>query len=170
MPAIAHIGIGFAAKKIAPATNIILLILAAELIEIIMIALWAAGIEYPPDPLRQGYAPWSHSLLMGLLWTALAAMITYLILRKWRFAIIIGALVFSHTLLDLIASPKTAFYPNDTAMPIFFDSSFSVGLGLWEYKTLAYAGELGILAGGLMIYIFTKLRIRKTRKAKLNEN
>lgn len=165
MPAIAHIGVGFAAKKIAPRVPVLVLILAAEFIEIVLMALWAMGVEYPPDEVRSGYAPWSHSLVMGLLWSLLIGLITFIIVRKRRLALIIGFLVFSHTLLDLIASPKTAFYPNDTAMPIFFDSSVAVGLGLWKYKIVAFVGEIGILVAGLIIYILTVRKIRKERKA-----
>ncbi len=72
-----------------------------------------------------------------------------------------GLLVFSHTLLDIIASPKTAFYAADTGMPLFFDSSLTVGLGLWRYKTLAYVGEYGFVLAGLLIYLVERRKIKR---------
>jgi hypothetical protein len=66
--------------------------------------------------------------------------------------------------LDIIASPKLAFYPTDTKMPIFFNDSLSIGLGLWKNKTIAYVGEIGFLISGLIIYFLT------IRKAKLTSH
>lgn len=92
-----------------------------------------------------------------------AAMVTFLISRNKTLSIIIGLLVLSHTILDIIASPKLAFYPTDTKMPVFFNDSLSVGLGLFKYKALALISEFGILIAGFIIYIITfrKAKIQK---------
>ncbi len=45
MPAIAHIGVGFAAKRIAPAIYVISLIIAAELVEIVFFVSVAQGLK-----------------------------------------------------------------------------------------------------------------------------
>jgi hypothetical protein len=161
MPAIAHIGVGFAAKRIVPNISVIYLIIAAELIEIILMSFVAAGIEYLPEPNIQPFAPYSHSIIMGIVWSIVAALFTLLISKNKKTSIIIGLLVFSHTILDVIASPKLAFYPTDTKIPIFFDNSLSVGLGLWKNTTVAYIGEFGVLIAGFLIYILTIRKIKR---------
>ena len=166
MPAIAHIGVGFAAKKFAPKVNVLYLILAAELIEIIFFAFVIAGIENMPEETRAPFSPYSHGLFMGIVWSVVAGLLTWLISKNRRTAVIIGLLVVSHTVLDLIASPKLAFYPTDTAMPVFFDYSFAVGLGLFKHETIALISEFAILSAGVAIYIFTSIRLKKKKKEK----
>jgi len=163
MPAIAHVGVGFAAKKIAPDISVIYLIIAAELIEIVFFVFVAAGVENMPLTDKAPFSPYSHSVIMGIIWSVVAGLITFLISKNKKTSIIIGLLVLSHTILDIIASPKLAFYPTDTKMPIFFNDSLSVGLGLWKYKTVAFIGEFGILIVGFIIYILT---IRKAKMQK----
>ena len=160
MPAIAHIGIGLAAKKIAPDINVWILILAAEFIEIVFFILYFAGIEIMPTNDLAPFTPYSHSLFMGIVWSIFVSVITYIVSRNNRTSVILGLLVFSHTILDIIASPKLAFYPKDLALPIFFDYSKSVGLGLWSSSTVAAFGEFGIVILGLGIYIHTRLKIK----------
>jgi hypothetical protein len=163
MPAIAHIGVGFATKKVTPMVPVIFLIIAAELIEIIFMILWATGIEHPPTPNSPPFSPYSHSLFIGVVWSILAGMITLFISKNDRISWIIGLLVFSHTILDMIASPKTAFYPTDTGMPVFFDYSNTIGLGLWKNSIVAGIGEIGILITGIGIYLLTKRKIKGER-------
>jgi hypothetical protein len=163
MPAIAHLGVGFAAKKIAPNISVIFLIIAAELIEIVFFVFVAAGVETMPLPDKAPFTPYSHSVIMGIIWSVAAGLFTYLISRNKKASIIIALLVISHTILDIIASPKLAFYPTDTKMPVFFNDSLSVGLGLFKYQTIALIGEFGILIAGFIIYILT---IRKTKVQK----
>lgn len=163
MPAFAHIGLGFAAKKIVPTVNVVLLIVSAELIEIIFMTLWALGIEHPPDAGIPPYSPYSHSILMGLVWSGLAALIFFLIHRKSKISLVIGLLVLSHLVLDFIASPKSAFYPADTGLPWFSDYSATYGLGLWSNGLVAWIGEISILLFGIYIYIIT---VRKFRNDK----
>jgi hypothetical protein len=163
MPAIAHVGVGFAAKKIAPNISVIFLIIAAELIEIVFFVFVAAGFENMPLSDKAPFSPYSHSLIMGIFWSIIGALFTFLISKNKKASLIIGLLVLSHTLLDIIASPKLAFYPTDTKMPIFIDNSLSIGLGFWKNKTVAFIGEFGILIAGFIIYILT---IRKAKMQK----
>ena len=163
MPAIAHIGMGVAAKKIAPDISVIFLIITAELIEIVFFVFVAAGVETMPLPDKAPFSPYSHSVIMGIIWSVAAGLITLLLSKNKKVSIIIGLLVLSHTILDIIASPKLAFYPTDTKMPIFFDNSLSIGWGLWKNKTVAFIGEFGILIVGFIIYILT---IRKAKMQK----
>lgn len=160
MPAVAHIGVGFAAKRITPTINVLFLIIVAELIEIIFMILWAVGIEHPPTPATPPFSPYSHSIIMGILWSLLAGMVTWVFSKNKRTSWVIGLLVFNHTILDIIASPKTAFYPTDTGMPVFFSYNFNIGLGLWKSSIVAWVGEIGILAAGFFIYLMALKQLR----------
>jgi len=164
MPAIAHIGVGFAAKKVAPAVPVIILIIAAELIEIIFMILWGLGIEHPPTDTGMPFSPYSHSILMGVLWSVLAGLLTKVISKNRKLSWIIGLLVFSHTVLDFVASPKLAFYPTDTGLPLFADYTNTYGLGLWKDNIIAWIGEIGILLAGIIIFIMT---VRRKQAEKL---
>jgi len=161
MPAIAHVGVGFAAKKIAPNISVIYLIIAAELIEIVFFVFVAAGVETMPLPDKSPFSPYSHSVIMGIIWSVVAALITFLISKNKKVSIIIGLIVLSHTILDIIASPKLAFYPTDTKMPVFFNDSFSIGLGLFKNKIFALVAEFGILIIGVIIYLLTRRKIKR---------
>ena len=161
MPAMAHIGVGLAAKRVSPKINVGWLILATELIEVIFMILWAMGIETIPTDDMGSYSPYSHSLVMGVFWSVLAGCFVLWVSKSQRTALILGILVFSHTLLDIIASPKTAFYAADTGMPLFFDGSQTIGLGLWRYETVAYIGEYGFVLVGLLIYLNERRRLKQ---------
>ena len=164
MPAIAHIGLGFAAKKVVPTVNVALLIVAAELIEIIFMIFWALGIEHPPDATTPPFSPYTHSILMGLVWSGIAIFSLILVGRNLKISLVMGLLVLSHTALDFIASPKSAFYPNDTGLPWFTDYNATYGLGLWSNGIVAGIGEIGILIIGIFIYIRTVHKIRNKKQ------
>jgi hypothetical protein len=156
MPAIAHIGVGFAAKKAAPGISVIYLIIAAELIEIAFFGFVAAGIESMPMPEKPPFSPYSHGVFSGIIWSLAAGLFAWLISKNKKTCIIIGLLVLSHTILDIIASPKLAFYPTDTKVPVFFDNSLSVGLGLFKNKILSLVIEFGVLLFGILIYVMNR--------------
>lgn len=155
MPAIAHVGVGFAAKRLTPNIPVLYLIIAAEFIEIVFSVLVAAGIESMPQPDKSPFSPFSHGVFTGIIWSLVAALFTFLISKSKKVSIVIGILVLSHTILDIIASPKLAFYPTDKMIPVFFNDSLSVGLGLFKYKTIALISEFGFLIAGLVIYFLT---------------
>ena len=99
---------------------------------------------------------------MGVFWTCVASLFVFWRTGKRSTTLLIGALVFSHTLLDLIASPRTAFFARDTGMPVFLDTSNTIGLGLWRYETLALTLEYGSVVAGLVVYWFAKKSIKQT--------
>ncbi len=160
MPAIAHIDVGLAAKRVAPKINVGWLILASEFIEVIFMILWAAWIETIPTQKAGSYSPWSHSVVLGLFWSLLAGAVIFWRYKNPRTGILIGLLVFSHTLLDSVTSPKTAFYAGDTGMPVFLGSSMTIGLGLWRDETVAMIGEYGFVLAGLIIYLIERKKLK----------
>lgn len=123
MPGLTHIGIAFMVQLIAPNIPIWALLLATEFLDIICIILYILGIEKIPTKENAPIAPYSHGLFMALIWTLIASFITWFISNDTYTTFIIGGLVFSHWILDFIASPMTYAYPNDTGKPIFFQNS-----------------------------------------------
>ena len=94
-----------------------------------------------------------------MVWSVLAAAIAYLFSRDRRTSIAIGALVFSHWVLDFIV------YSN---LPLDFNNSQLVGLGLLNSGLGVIIGiilEFGLIAGGIAIYFVT----RKRRTVSLRE-
>lgn len=86
--------------------------------------------------------PYTHSLVMALFWSALAGG-AYQLLRKgggW----IIGALVFSHWLLD--------FVTHKPDLELWFGGP-KVGLALWDNRPLAVSAEFALLIAGLALYL-----------------
>ncbi len=57
---------------------------------------------------------------------------------------LIGAAVFSHWFLDLIAHPR------DLAI---YDNTWKVGFGLWNYRDPEFALEIALLAIGIILYL-----------------
>ena len=87
-----------------------------------------------------------------MVWSVLAAAIAYLFFRDRRTSITIGALVFSHWVLDFIV------YSN---LPLDFNNSQLVGLGLLNSGLGVIIGiilEIGLIAGGIAIYFVTRKR------------
>lgn len=157
MPALAHIGIGLAAKKVKPEVNIWILILAAEAVEIVFMFFWTLGIEHPPEADGPGFAPYSHSIVSGILISLVFAVIYYAITRNKKNTLFLALLVLSHTAMDVLASPMLGFYPADTGKQLFFNDGFSIGLGLYKNPIAGQIIEYSITGLGLILYIRAKL-------------
>jgi hypothetical protein len=158
-----HLAIALAAKPIAPRLPLWALLLATEVLDLLCLAFVALGIEdtgLTQTDLNQGVVtlslpslPWSHGLFMALVWSLLAAAITFPLCRDHRSATVIGGLVFSHWLLDFIVHPAE--------LPLLFEGSPMLGLGLWTSGpglVTAAVLEFALLAAGTLIYLRTRKR------------
>ncbi len=163
MAAMTHMAVGLAAKRVAPKTPVILLILAAYVIDIVWAVFYFAGIETMADGMTTN--PWSHGLLMSLGWSALVGLIVFGVSRNCRAGWIAALLVFSHWIIDFISHPMLFAFPNDTGLSLLFDDSPTVGLGLWSTELGMNIGEYGMLAAGGVIYILTLIKIRREKKS-----
>ncbi|HYF76427.1 MAG TPA: hypothetical protein VD973_04820 [Symbiobacteriaceae bacterium] len=161
MAGLAHLGVGLAAKRVAPNMPVGWLVAAAYGIDIVWAGFWAAGVEHLPAPGVNSAAPWSHGLLMSLVWSLTAAALTMLISRNRRTTLIIGLLVFSHWVVDFISKPMLSAYPSDSGVTLLFDTSRTVGLGLYRSAIGTNIGEYGTTAAGLIIYIATLILMKK---------
>jgi membrane-bound metal-dependent hydrolase YbcI (DUF457 family) len=110
---------------------------------------FAHGLQYLEPPAIQ----WSHGLFMTVVWSLVAAAIAFIFSRERRTSIAIGLMVFSHWALDFIVY----FY-----MPLFFDNSQTIGLGLITTVPGLIVGillEVILIGGGIIFYLVTRKRI-----------
>jgi hypothetical protein len=159
-----HFAIGLAAKPAAPKVPLWVLLLASEALDLLSFGFEAVGIEdfgvsqtdinQGVEILRPASIPWSHGLFMSVVWSLVAAAIAFLVFRDRRASSTIGLVVFSHWVLDFVVH-----LPD---LPLLFDGSPLVGLGLWSSGPgLIISGilELGLFAGGIAIYWVTRKRV-----------
>jgi len=157
MSGLGHLAPVFAAKSVTPKTPLWILLIASETNDLLSLLFSAVGIEprvvITEMDFVQGIrylapvtSPWSHGLFMSLIWAMLAAVIVFLVYRDHRTSVVIGSVVFSHWLLDLLMHSN---------LPLFFDGSPQVGLGL-ENSGIGFllmtVLDLLLLASGLVIY------------------
>jgi len=158
MGPIGHLALGLAAKPAAPRVPLLVLLLATEALDLLTLAFLAIGLEkygVTHTDLSQGLVmvspasiAWSHGLAMALVWSSLAAAIAFLAFRDRRAGVIVGLLVFSHWVLDLIVHPAE--------LPLLLGGSQMLGLCLWcSGPGLVIAGilEFALLAAGLATYV-----------------
>ena len=152
-----------AAKRAAPRTSLGSLTFAAQFLDELWPILLLLGVEqvrivrYMPGSLEFVYYPYSHSLLMSIVWGILIGGAYYLLRRDIRAAAVIGLLVVSHWLLDL------PMHIHD--LPLWPGaSSPKVGWGLWYSRAATYVIEFTIFAAGISAYIrATRARDRAGR-------
>ncbi|MGA8072928.1 MAG: hypothetical protein WB995_05590 [Candidatus Acidiferrales bacterium] len=153
---VGHYGPSFAAKAAKKSIPLWILFLAVQLLDVfwsIFVLLGVEKVRIVPgftatNPLDLYYMPYTHSLVGALLWS-IAAGVAYYVFRRadGRLAAgLVGAAVFSHWVLDwLVHRPDLPLY----------DSSFKLGLGLWNYPVFAFVLEIAILFGGMYFYLKT---------------
>ena len=161
MGPIGHFAIGLAAKPVAPRISIWLLLAATETLDLLCFGFVTLGVEVlgtSQADLAQGIkiiSPalilWSHGLLMSLVWSVIAAVITYLVYHDRRTSAILGGLVLSHWVLDFVVH-----LPD---LPLLFGSSPKVGLGLWSTGPgLVISAILEIFLGAVGFAIYWRAR------------
>lgn len=149
---IAHFGIGFGAKKFAPAISLGALIIASQFLDLLWPSLLLLGLEHVTinpgitavNPLEFTHYPISHSLLMVLLWSVLLGLLTYLFLKSRKYGLVIFLCVLSHWLLDfLVHRPDLPLVPGESTV---------VGLGLWNFPILTILAEASFFLLGVWMY------------------
>jgi len=150
---IGHFALGFGAKKAAPEVSLGTLFLACQFADLLWPSLVLAGIEtvevQPGNtvvtPLNFTHYPYSHSLVAMLVWAVLGAL-GYMAFRRSRLqaALVIGALVLSHWVLDVLTHRPD--------LPITLTGTGRLGLGLWNSLPLAVAVETLLFIVGVGLY------------------
>ncbi|HEY6105675.1 MAG TPA: hypothetical protein VIV59_06815 [Anaeromyxobacteraceae bacterium] len=148
-----HFAVGLAAKRVAPRTSLGTLFAAAQLVDLVWPVLVMLGVESlridPGNtaftPLDFVHYPWTHSLLMVVLWGALFGLLYRARTGYQRGAFAVAALVVSHWVLDLISHRPD--------LPLAPGLSTKVGLGLWNSVPATMIVEVALFAAGLTIYL-----------------
>lgn len=127
--------------------------LAVQFLDILWAPLVLAGVEHVrivPNFTESNHfdlydMPYSHSLPMAVVWSVAAAAVYRGVARRggWAMAGIIGALVFSHWILDFIAHRPDLL--------LWFGGE-KVGLSLWDNRPLSFSVEMLLFIGALGFY------------------
>ena len=158
---VGHLALGFAAKRVTPRVSLAVLLTASQVADVLWPLFLALGLEQVRiDPGNTAFTPldfvsypWSHSLVMLIVWgVAFGAIYRMATGRNGRIFIVLAALVVSHWLLDWIThAPDMPIYPGGA----------TYGLGMWNSVALTMIVEGIMFAAGLWIY----LRITRARDA-----
>lgn len=147
-----HFGVGLGSKAVARKTSLGTLFLAAQFADLLWPTLLLLGVErvaIVPGitkvvPLDFSYYPYSHGLAMAVGWGLLFGVLYWLIKRYPRGAWVVGALVVSHWVLDLLVHRPD--------LPLLVHGP-KVGLGLWNSLAATLVLEGGVFVGGLYLYL-----------------
>lgn len=146
-----HFAVGYAAKRVEPALSLAVLFGAAQLADLIWPGLVGLGLEHvrvepgitAVTPLDFVSYPYSHSLLLLVIWGGLFGLAVRAVTGRRRALIVVSGLVVSHWVLDVIVHrPDMPLYPGGP----------KIGLGLWNSLWGTVVVELGMYAAGLWIY------------------
>jgi len=163
---IGHFAVGFAAKRFAPRTSLAPLLAAPLFLDILWPVFLLLGCEHARvDPGNTRYTPldlydypWSHSLLMSIVWATAFAGIYFALTRYKPGALAIWIGVVSHWVLDWITHRPD--------MPLYPGGGPRYGLGLWNSIAGTMLVEIGMLLIGVALYIsVTRARDRIGRYA-----
>jgi hypothetical protein len=146
-----HFAVALAAKPVSPRTSLGTLFAAAQLADLIWPMLLLLGVESVRvdagntafTPLEFVSYPWTHSLLMALVWAAGFAVAYFARTRLARGAWLVGVLVLSHWALDFVTHrPDLPLAPG----------AAKVGLGLWNSVPATVIVEGALFAAGVLLY------------------
>lgn len=162
---VGHYGAALALNSAERRAPLVLLFLGVQFVDLLFFPLVAAGVERMsiiPNATASTHftldsMPYTHGLVASVVWSALAFVVTYVILgggRPGRVSVsfVLAASVLSHWALDLIVHTPD--------LPLMTAQSTKLGIGLWNNVFLTYALETVLLVGGLWLYM------RSTRPGK----
>lgn len=142
--------LALAAKRKSPGLGT--LFIAAQLVDWAFFLFVLLGVEKmrlspgisAVSPFDLYFMPYTHSLVGALVWSAALALLVWLVLRDRTAALLAGAVVVSHWLLDLLVHvPDLTLAGNPPKL----------GLGLWNYPAVEMPLELAITFGALWLYV-----------------
>jgi len=147
-----HYALAFGAKRMAPAVSLGTLFMACQFADLLWPTLVMLGLEIVEidpgntlvTPLNFVKYPYSHSLVMLLVWSMVFALCYFAIRRGRAGAITVGVLVFSHYILDVITHRPD--------MPVTIDGETRLGMGLWNYPGTTLATESAMFIIGATMY------------------
>ena len=159
-----HFAVGLAGKRVCPRTSLGTLTLAALFLDALWPLFLLLGLERAEiTPSTNSFLlldftsyPLSHSLLMTLVWAALFSALYFARTRYRAGAVLCGALVLSHWVLDYVTHrPDLPLWPGGPR----------VGLGLWNYPVAAVIVESLMFVGG--VWVYTRVTRAKNRVGRM---
>lgn len=149
---IGHDAVGFASKRLAPRTSLGWLVAAPLLLDLlwpIFLLLGIEKVEIRPgvtrlNPLDFTHYPWSHSLVMAVVWGIVFAGLYAITTRYMRGAVVLFFGVVSHWVMDWVT--------HRADLPLYPGGGPKFGLGLWNHPIAALGIEAAIFAIGILIY------------------
>jgi len=149
---VGHLAVALSAKKLEPRLPLSALVAAAFGLDLLWPLFLLVGLETvridPGNtaftPLDFASYPWSHSLLMSIVWGAIAGHVARVMFKSTRVGLVIAAAVVSHWVLDYVVHrPDLPLWPGGPR----------VGLGLWDSIGGTIEVEGLMLAAGVAIYL-----------------
>lgn len=158
---IGHYALAYGAKKINKLPSLAIMFVAVQLLDLlwpIFVLLGFETFEIDPGntaltPLNFTSYPYSHSLLMTVVWAILFASFYFTFTKNKQGSLLMGCLVFSHWVLDFIT------HRSDLPLSPFTD--LKVGLGLWNAPIIEIILETGLFLIGVYLYYNTVTVKRK---------
>lgn len=159
---IGHYGVGFGGKKIDQGPSLGTMFMAVQWLDLVWPVLVLTGIEKVSidpgntvmTPLDFESYPWSHSLLMAVVWGLLFLVVYRLVTGNMRGAWLLCFLVISHWVLDWLT------HRPDLQLSPFGEQR--AGLGLWNHPVAAIVIEVAIFLAGVWIYATSTRAKNKT--------
>jgi hypothetical protein len=150
-----HYAIGLASKKAVPNLSLGTLFLAAQLVDLLWPFFLLLGLEHVRiDPGNTAITPLdfydypiTHSLLGAALWSCAFGLFYVVLKKNTRAAVVVGLVVFSHWILDLITHRPD--------LPLGTGGGMHFGLGLWNSIPGTLIAEFGLFAVGVLLYTQT---------------
>src|SRR4029450_9259525 len=154
---VGHYAVGLAAKPTAPKVSLAILFLSAVLADALWIVFFTAGLEQvviepgimATNSLNLVSVPFSHGLVMDVVWAVVLAGIYFGAGRGWRGAWMIVAVVLSHWILDVVSHRPD--------MPLAPGGDLRFGLGLYNSRVATFLVE------GTLWFIAIVVYVRATR-------
>lgn len=152
---IGHFAVAFAAKRAASKTSLGTTFVAAQLADLLWPLFLLLGWEEvritsstnPFLTLDFTSYPWSHSLAMELVWGFALGALYFGVTRYARGALIVGLLVPSHWVLDLVV--------HRSDLPLYPGGSARFGFGLWNSPIATVIVEGLVFMIGVAVYART---------------
>lgn len=159
---IGHFAVALAAKKAAPKTNLATLIAASQLVDLLWPVFLLLGWEHARiepgntvvTPLDFYDYPITHSLAGALGWSLLFAGLYYMRRKLSKEAVVVGLVVFSHWILDLLTHRPD--------LPLLGNDSMKFGLGLWNSFAGTMLVEFGLFGIGAFLYMKATTAVNRT--------
>ena len=150
---VGHTAVALAAKSRVPDAPLWILIAAVfglDLLWPLFLLLGAEQLRIEPgitavNPFAFDYYPWSHSLILAMVWGALFAIGCSPRMASVGRTILVGALVVSHWVLDVVMHrPDLPLWPGPSPL---------LGLGLWNSIPASLLVEGALFAAAIAIYL-----------------